>query len=284
MTPGVVLVTGAGGMLGRTLVRRFGHRGVIGRDRRSLDVLDTKAVDAAIASLRPTVVVNCAAMTAVDRCESERDNAFAANAGAPANLARACQRHGVRLVHFSTDYIFSGDLDRAYCEDDPAGPRTVYGQSKWAGEEAVRSLCADHLILRTAWLYGPGGPSFVHTMLRLAAQPGPPLRVVDDQHGNPTSTDAVATALDRLIDQADPGTVHLSCAGETSWYGFARELFAVVGVARDVTPCTTAEFPRPAPRPANSRLEKRALHQRGLPPMPPWQEALRAFLHDFPHG
>jgi dTDP-4-dehydrorhamnose reductase len=284
MTSTSLLITGAKGMLGRTLMRRLAARTPVPSDRAALDLVDAEAVDAALAGLRPAVVVNCAGMTAVDRCEGEREAAFAANATAPANLARACQRHGARLVHVSTDYVFPGDLDRPYHEGDAPGPRTVYGQSKWAGEQAVRDLCADHLIVRTAWLYGPGGPSFVHTMLRLAAQPGPPLRVVDDQHGNPTSTDAVATALDALLDQPAPGTVHLSCAGEATWCGLARELFARAGVARDVTPCTTAEFPRPAPRPANSRLEKRALQRRGLAPMPPWQEALGAFLRDFPHG
>jgi len=279
-----ILVTGAKGMLGRTVLRRFAGRNIVASDRASLDLTDADAVAVTIASLRPNVVINCAAMTTVDRCESERDAAFAANATAPANLATACQRHGTRLVHISTDYVFPGNLDRPYHEGDAVGPRTAYGQSKLAGEEAVRRVCADHLILRTAWLYGSGGPSFVHTMLKLGSQAGPPLRVVDDQQGNPTSTDALVTAIITLLDQPRAGTVHLSCTGEASWFSFAQAIFESHGITRSLVPCTTAEFPRPAPRPANSRLEKRTLYEWGLAPMPPWQNALNTYLHDFPAG
>jgi dTDP-4-dehydrorhamnose reductase len=282
--PQPLLITGAAGMLGRTLLRRLAHLGAEGSDRRALDLADAGAVDAALAARRPRAVINCAAMTAVDRCEGERDAAFAANAIAAANLARACQRHGARLIHISTDYVFAGDLDRPYHEFDVPGPRTVYGQSKLAGEQAVRELCPDHLVARVAWLYGPGGPSFVHTMLKLGAQAGPELTVVDDQVGNPTSTDAVAVALAELVDRPIGGTVHLTCAGETSWHGLAREIFALRGLPRGLRPCTTAEFPRPAPRPANSRLEQRALRLHRLPPLPDWRTSLRRFFEDFPHG
>lgn len=280
---GTTLITGGSGMLGRDLARRLGDRAsAVGRAE--LDIADPQAVDAALAGLRPAVVINCAAMTAVDLCESRGDDAFRANAIGPAVLAAACRRHGARLVQLSTDYVFPGDLERPYHEWDATGPRTVYGASKLAGEQAVRSHCPDHLILRTAWLYGPGGPSFVHTMLRLGAQSGPPLSVVDDQVGNPTSTMAVADQTLRLIEAGVVGTVHLSCEGETSWHGFAAAIFARAGSTRDVMPCTTAQFPRPAPRPANSRLDKRALRLHALPPMPAWQDALDRFLTEHPHG
>lgn len=284
MRPGPLLVTGAGGMLGRTLVRRLASRGVVALDRRGANLADPAATDAAIATHRPAVVVNCAAMTAVDLCETSRDEAFAGNALTAANLARACHRHGVRLLHLSTDYVFAGDLDRPYRESDTPAPRTVYGASKLAGEEAVHLLCSDHLILRTAWLYGPGGPSFVHTMLRLGAESGPPLTVVDDQIGNPTSTDAVATAIAHLIDHDVRGTLHLACTGDATWYGLAREIMTTWRPQRPVLACTTAQFPRPAPRPANSRLDTTAAHRCGIPMMPDWKAALHRFHQEFPNG
>jgi len=281
--PGRTLITGGSGMLARDLVRRFGDD-ALALARAELDIADPAAVDAALTASRPRVVVNCAGMTAVDLCESRADDAFRVNALGPGILAAACHRHGARLVHVSTDYVFAGDLDRPYHEWDATDPRTVYGASKLAGEQAVRAHCPDHLILRTAWLYGPGGPSFVHTMLRLGAQGGPPLTVVDDQVGNPTSTTAVVEATLRLLECGVVGTVHLSCEGETSWYGLAAAILSRAGLARDVTPCATAQFPRPAPRPANSRLDKRALRLHALQPMPAWQDALDRFLTEHPHG
>lgn len=280
-----ILITGARGMLGRTLVRCWGGRHqLVSTDREELDICDARAADAAIAAARPDAVVHCAAHTQVDRCESERDAAFRLNAVGSANIAIACQRHGARLIAISTDYVFAGDLDRPYHEWDAPDPRTVYGASKLAGEVAVRAHCPDHCIARIAWLYGPGGPSFLHTMLKLGAQAGANLRVVDDQVGNPTSTDAVAAGLERLLEARIAGTVHLSCSGEASWYVFTREIFARYGLQRGVDPCTTAEYPRPARRPANSRLDKQSLRLHGLPPMPDWRVALAEFRQAFPSG
>jgi dTDP-4-dehydrorhamnose reductase len=279
-----ILVTGGTGMLGRTVCRRLGSQEAISLGSRDLDITDAAACDAVLARHRPRVVLHCAAMTAVDRCESERERAFAVNAHGSANLAQACVRHQARLVAISTDYVFAGTLDRPYREDDEAGPRTVYGASKWAGEQAIRAQCPDHLIARVAWLYGPGGPSFLHTMLRLGAQQGPALTIVDDQIGNPTTTDAVADALLPLLDSPIRGTVHMSCEGEASWFAFAQAIFSRRGITRPVHPCTTTAFPRPAPRPANSRLEKRALRDHGQPPMMGWQDALDRFLKEHPDG
>lgn len=278
-----VLITGAQGMLGRTLRHRWEtlHE-VIPTDRASLDITRSSSCDDALARLRPDVVVHCAAFTAVDRCESSAGEAFLVNQAGSANLAAACNRQQARLIAISTDYVFAGDLDRPYHEGDAVGPRTVYGRSKAAGEKAVADGCQNHCIVRVGWLYGPGGPSFLHTILRIAAKDGPPLRVVDDQVGNPTSTDAVAGALLPLLRHGITGIVHMTCSGEASWHAFARHLLHLYGLNRQVEACTTAEFPRPAPRPANSRLEKRALRHHGLPDMPDWRESLERFSREHP--
>ena len=267
-------------MLGRTLQRRFKQHDLFIADLPEVDITNAAVVDQAVAAFRPDVIVHAAAMTQVDACEADPDKAFRINALGSANVARASFRHGARLIAISTDYVFDGVLDRPYHEFDLPAPKTAYGASKWAGEEAVRHHCPDHTILRIAWLYGEDGPSFVHTMLKLGRQEGAPLKVVSDQVGNPTSTDAVAELIARLADHPVPGIVHGSCEGEASWFDFARLIFDRAGIRRELQPCTTAEFPRPAPRPANSRLEKRMLRLAGLPAMPPWQEALAVFLRE----
>lgn len=279
-----ILISGGKGMLGRTLQRRLADHELMIADLPEVDITRIASVTAALAAFRPQVVIHGAALTAVDRCESERDLAFAVNAIGSANVAIACQRAGARLIAISTDYVFPGDADRPYHEGDTPGPRTVYGQSKLAGEDAVRAHCPDHVILRIAWLYGAGGPSFVHAMLKLGATPGAAAKVVDDQFGNPTSTDAVAMAIRQLLDAPIAGTVHATCEGDATWFAVAQTIWAAKGFTRALTPCTTAEFPRPAPRPANSRLEKRALRLHGLAAMPDWRDALTAFLKENPDG
>ncbi len=273
-----VLITGGTGMLGRSLVRAFSDLAPIAVGSKDADLCLEAEAERLVAASRPTVIVHCAALTQVDTCETERTRAFALNAQATEFLARAARHHDARLIHISSDYVFSGTLDRPHHEWDTPGPNTVYGFTKLLAEEAARRECPDHLNVRTAWLYGEDGPSFVHTMLRLGAESGAPLKVVNDQLGNPTSTLALARHLRRLLDVPVKGTLHLSCEGETSWYGFARAIFDARALTRGLEPCDTAEFPRPAPRPANSRLEKRALRLLGLPPMPSWQEALAEFL------
>lgn len=285
MSSGRILITGANGMLGRALVQHWSaQHTIIATGRDELDVTNPQSCAEVIAHHRPMFVVHCAAFTAVDRCETEVDAAYRLNAIGSANVAIACQRAGSRLIVISTDYVFPGDAPRPYHEWDEPGPRTVYGASKLAGEMAARMHCPDHLIARVAWLYGPGGPSFVHTMLRLGAQQGEALRVVDDQIGNPTSTQVVAAGLDQLIERGVVGTVHLTCSGETSWCGLAREIMRIRQFGRSVVPCTTAEYPRPAPRPGNSRLDQRVIRLHGLPATPSWQDALAAFLTTYPDG
>jgi len=274
-----LFLTGGKGMLGRTLQRRFQQHELFIADLPEIDIVDGRCVEQAMTAFKPDVVIHCAAMTHVDACETECDKAYRINALGSACVARAAERCRARLIAISTDYVFDGSLERPYHEFDSPSPRTVYGASKLAGEEAVRRHCPDHTIVRIAWLYGEEGPSFLHTMLKLGAQEGVPLKVVDDQFGNPTSTDAVAGLLERLLETPVPGVVHGSCEGETSWFGFARAIFGKRHLKRELIPCATADFPRPAPRPANSRLEKRMLRLAGLPPMPHWQEALEKYLN-----
>lgn len=279
-----ILVTGAQGMLGRTLLAHLKDHDAVGVDIGDFDLGDPSATQAALQTHRPDVVIHGAAMTAVDKCETEQDTAYRVNGLGSANIAAASRAVGARIIAISTDYVFEGQLDRPYHEYDPTGPRSVYGASKLAGEEAIRAHNPDHLICRIAWLYGAGGPSFVHTMLKLGAQGGDPLKVVNDQHGNPTSCDAVAAHLVRLLDVPLSGVCHLTCEGETTWHAFTQAIFALKGFDRGVNPCTTDEYPRPAPRPANSRLDKRVLRLAGLPEMPHWKDALEAFLRAYPEG
>ena len=275
-----LLITGGKGMLGRTLQREFRDHELVIADLPEADITDPAGFDAFLAQAAPDAVIHCAAMTAVDKCETEIDLAYKLNAFGSANVAAACRRHGVRLIAISTDYVFEGSSDRPYCEFDlPSGGNTVYGKSKFAGEEAVRRHCPDHVICRISWLYGPGGPSFVHAMMKLADGTRPELKVVADQHGNPTSTLAVARQLRNILDRRElVGTFHMTCEGEATWAEFAAEIFRLAGKEQKIVPCTTEEFPRPAPRPKNSRLEKMMLRLAGLPPMPDWREALAEFM------
>lgn len=276
-----IVITGGKGMLGRTLQRQLNDHQLHIADLPEVDLLQAKLFDQLLGDWRPEAVIHCAAMTQVDLCEQQPEAAFRVNAAATANVASACHRHQVRLLAISTDYVFSGDLDRPYHEFDATGPKTAYGKSKLAGEEMIRSLCPDHVIARTAWLYGENGPSFVHTMLSLADGTRPELKVVHDQIGNPTSTTALANHLQILLENRElAGTFHLTCEGEASWYELATEIFAISKRKQVVKPCTSMEYPRPAPRPKNSRLDKMRLRLHGLPTMPHWRQTLQEFLAD----
>ena len=277
-----VMLTGGAGMLGRTITRILADQyQIIPTDLPGTDITNPASLSEAIRKYQPDTIIHCAAMTNVDLCESEPKRAFLLNEQGTANVAAACKNANVRLIAISTDYVFRGDSPVPYPEDIPAdGGATVYGKSKFAGEEAVRRIIPENsLICRISWLYGFDGPSFVHTMLKLADGTRPELKVVHDQKGNPTSAVAVARKLGEVLNRPDlTGTVHLTCEGVCSWYEFAKEIFRQKGIAQNVIPCTTAEFPRPAPRPANSALEKKHLKEWGLTPMPQWQDALADFF------
>ena len=252
------LVTGAGGMLGTDLVAALAARSepVTGLDRAELDVTDAAAVTDAIGSARPDVVVNCAAWTAVDDAEVGEEQALVVNGRGAANLAAACARTGARLIQLSTDYVFAGDAGHPYAEDDVPAPRTAYGRTKLAGERAVLAgLPGAAYVVRTAWLYGAHGPSFVRTMIKLEDQ-RPTVDVVVDQHGQPTWTADVARQIIALVDScAAPGIYHATSGGHTTWFGLAREIFGLLGADQArVRPVLTTAMPRPAPRPPYSVL------------------------------
>jgi dTDP-4-dehydrorhamnose reductase len=267
------LVTGAAGMLGQDVVALLRDRGedVTAVGRADLDVTDGAAVMRLVAG--HDVVVNCAAYTAVDAAEEHEAEAFAVNAVGAALLARAARASSARLVHVSTDYVFDGAAAAPYAEDAPAAPRSAYGRTKAAGEWAVRAEAPDHLVVRTAWLYGAGGPCFPKTIARVAAERGG-LDVVDDQTGQPTWTADVADLVLRLVDAGAPaGTYHGTSSGAVTWHGFARATVEAAGLDPQIVRPTTSEaYVRPAPRPAYSVLGHDALVAAGVAPIGPWRE------------
>ncbi|MFI5679275.1 dTDP-4-dehydrorhamnose reductase [Streptomyces cellulosae] len=276
------LVTGAGGMLGQDVLARLAAEGEqsVALDRAALDLTDPAAVQRALERHRPAVVVNCAAWTAVDDAETQEAEALRINGDGPAHLAAACAATGAVLLHVSTDYVFAGDATTPYAEDAPTDPRSAYGRTKLAGEQAVlKTLPERGYVVRTAWLYGTGGPNFVRTMIRLAGRRAT-LDVVDDQRGQPTwSADLAGLLLDlgrgALAGTAPAGIYHGTSSGETTWYGFTREIFRLLGTDPDrVRPTTSAAFTRPAPRPAYSVLGHERFGPAGIEPLRDWREAL----------
>jgi dTDP-4-dehydrorhamnose reductase len=269
------LVTGAGGMLGQDMVACLERGGetALALTRRDLDITDQAAVTATVRGCRPDIVVNCAAWTAVDEAEAHEDEALEVNGHGARLVAAACAASGARLIHISTDYVFAGDACRPYAEHDRRGPRTAYGRTKLAGEQAVAELLpSSGYIVRTAWLYGAHGPSFVRTMIGLERD-GKVVDVVDDQHGQPTWARDVAGQVIALARSGAPaGVYHATSAGETTWFGFAREIFRLLGAdTARVRPVTGGAYPRPAPRPAYSVLGHGAWASAGVTPIPGWQ-------------
>ncbi len=278
-----LLITGAAGMLGTDVgihCEAVGHE-VVRLARTDLDVADQLAVERAVESHAPNVVVNCAAYTAVDNCESDHDGAFAGNANAPRNIAIACARSGARLIHISTDYVFDGTKIDAYIETDATNPVSVYGASKLAGEVAVAEVLGDRAaILRTAWVCGEYGNNMVKTVMRLAGGDGP-LRFVADQRGCPTFTADLAQAIERFAVLELGGLFHVTNQGPVSWYEFVAEIIEQLGGDRGrVEPIATTDLQpsRPAPRPANSVLENAAMRSAGLPMLDDFRVPLTRLL------
>lgn len=265
-------------MLGQALLRRLedSHE-VVALNSRDLDIGSLEQTRRTLSEIRPDWVVNAAGYTAVDQAETETEEAFRVNALGARNLAAAACRIRCRLLSYSTDYVFDGTAGRPYREWDPASPISQYGRSKWVGEQFIRQHCPDHLILRTSWLYGPGGKHFVATMLRLA-ESRDQLRVVDDQIGSPTYTLDLAAVSRTLMESDCRGTYHVTNSGECSWHDFAKEIFRLSGSRISLEPCTTREYPLPAPRPQYSVLENYMLKLEGLVPPRHWSEAVADFL------
>lgn len=288
-----ILLLGKNGQVGWELQRSLAPLGeLIALDRRDVDLFHPDALRESVTRWRPTVVVNAAAYTAVDKAESEPAVAHAVNALAPGVLAEAAHQVGALLVHFSTDYVFDGSGDAPRTEAAPTGPLSVYGQTKLEGEQRIQAACDRHLILRTSWVHAARGGNFARTMLRLA-QEREELKVIDDQIGAPTGADLIADVTAHAIrqavrDTASLGIHHLAAAGETSWHGYARFVLDTVrelqpGLvlrARDVLPIPTSAYPTPARRPLNSRLDTSRLHQTFDLSLPRWETGVQRMLSE----
>ena len=290
-----ILLAGVNGQVGHALLRAFSEQNVhcISLDRTQLDLTDAEAIRRAVEAIKPDLIVNPAAYTAVDKAESEPELAYAINAAAPQVLAEEAAKIGARLIHFSTDYVYSGTKSGVYVEEDPTQPLSVYGKSKLAGEDAIRAVGVPHLIFRTSWVYGAYGKNFMKTILRLAAERDE-LRIVADQFGAPTSSSSIADAVLAamgLWNNDLAGTYHLVNAGRTSWHGFALAIvqeYNRILLARNLSPLkakpenihavTTQEYPTPAVRPANSCLDCSKLLRDFSVRLPDWREALVAEL------
>ncbi len=280
--PGI-LITGANGQLGKALRIALREHVLFPTDLADLDISNLDAVVESVGRLNPDIVINCAAFTAVDRCESEIDQAYKINAIGARNCAIASEKQGAKIVHISTDYVFDGKgiigsdgNVRPYNEFDTTNPVNIYGNSKLAGERFVQMYNPRHFVLRTAWLYGDGG-NFVNTMLQLSRREDA-IRVVDDQVGSPTSTHELAGVIQRLMLSENYGLFHAASEGMCSWFEFAREIFKCKGITREVAPVSTDMFPRPAKRPSYSALDAMMLRMTLNYSMSHWRDALGRYL------
>jgi dTDP-4-dehydrorhamnose reductase len=276
-----ILLIGARGMLGGDLqpILSAVHE-VIGRDVHDLDITDPMQTEKEIRLLRPEVVINAAAFTDVDGCESQRERAFSVNGVGAGHVAHGCRSAGSRLIHLSTDYIFDGTSRVPYTEESPPRPLNVYGESKLRGEQSIQETGGNHLILRTAWLYGKHGKNFVDTILRLASQEEE-LRVVDDQRGSPTFTRDLSRAIAQLLEKDVRGILHVTNSGSCSWFEFAKRILKTKGVPDRkirVVPISSRQLNRPARRPFNSVLDCSRFQKLTGSKMRPWDEALRDYL------
>lgn len=273
-----ITVFGATGLVGNALLREWSSDSVIGLSSRDADIRDSQAVERAIAETRPDWIVNAAAYTDVDGCETNRELALAVNRDGAVNVAQAARLHNVRLLFLSTDYVFNGTKNSPYEITDPRAPQSVYGQSKAEAEQRVLEVVPDCTIVRTSWVFGKGGRCFPETILKLAAT-RPELSVVNDQRGSPTYTIDLARTIVQLCRKHASGIVHVTNSGDCTWYEFANEIVRAAGLPAEVEPVTTAQFPRPAKRPAYSVLSPVSSKKLGIS-MPDWTDALARFLEE----
>ena len=272
-----ILITGAYGMLGSDLREVLKNHELISAGSKDLDITDKDKVMDFISEKSPEMVINAAAYTAVDDCETNYDEAYAVNALGPKNLAIACSKIDVPLVHISTDYVFDGNKRTPLIENDKLGPQSAYGKTKLEGEKFIQENTDKFFILRTAWLYGLHGANFVQTMLSLA-ESHDDITVVDDKIGSPTYSLDLAVSIANLLNSDKYGIYHLTNEGECSWYEFSKRIFELSNVDVKVVPVSTEEFPRPAPRPRYSVLSNQKWIKAGFPPMRKYEEALSDYL------
>jgi dTDP-4-dehydrorhamnose reductase len=291
-----ILLTGVNGQVGHALKTKFLHDEVIALSREQLNLSKVHDIRRVVREIKPNLIINPAAYTAVDKAETELELAFAINAQAAQILAEEAARLNAAFIHFSTDYVYDGTKNSAYLESDETNPTSVYGKSKLAGEEAIRQVALPHLILRTSWVYGAYGKNFLKTILRLAAERDN-LRIVADQFGAPTSSESIADAVVQLVNAWDikqenqTGIYHLTNSGETSWHGFSCEIvneynrlaqerkWPALKVGMDgIAPIATADYPTPAARPANSRLDNTKLKNVFSVELPSWQVGLQQVM------
>ncbi|MEK5321904.1 dTDP-4-dehydrorhamnose reductase [Paenibacillus sp. FSL L8-0644] len=282
-----VLVTGATGQLGSQVCGFFQKQDydVLPCDREKLDITNLEQAIGISKNYQPDVIIHCAAYTAVDAAENDIDKAYQINAYGTRNMALAAEKVGAKFVYISTDYVFDGSSKNPYHEYDNTNPQTIYGKSKRAGEVLVQSLSSRYFIVRTSWVYGINGSNFVKTMLKLG-QELPILQVVNDQVGSPTYTVDLAYFLNEIIKTEKYGVYHASNRGSCSWYEFTQAIFKdaedILGIkmTSKLEPCTTQQFPRPAPRPLNSVLDHMSIRTNGLTDLRPWREGLQQFLKE----
>lgn len=276
-----ILITGANGLLGHELSSLLKDHTLILLSHSQLDISDSESVNKQIDSSSPDIIINSVAYTQVDACETNYDLAFQSNAIGPKNLAIKCKQLGIPLIHISTDYVFEGNEKKnsPLVENDKLGPKTVYGKTKLEGEKMVQENCEKYFILRTAWLYGEG-KNFVKTMLSLSKK-NKELKVVNDQIGSPTYAKDLAKAIKEIIEKKSDkyGIYHVTNKGEVSWYEFAKKIFEIKNIEIKVNPCTSEEFPRPAPRPHYSVLSNQKWIDAGFTPMRDYEEALNEYLN-----
>ena len=289
-----ILISGANGQLGKELTRilntGFAEIGEIPCTLKNSDIMNTDVDNLDIANIndvlsfveneRPQVIINCSAFTNVDLCETDKDTAFNVNSLGPRNLAIAAQKVNTKLIHVSTDYVFSGDGNEPYCEYDICNPQSIYGKTKYLGEQYVKEFCSKYFIVRTSWLYGYEGNNFVKTIMNLAEQ-RESIKVVNDQRGNPTNANDLAYHILKLVDSNEYGIYHCTGNGECSWYDFACKIVEYANINCEVMPCTTEEFPRPAKRPSYSSLNNMMLKNTIGDKMRFWQDALKNFIKNY---